>query len=116
LDDPTTADTKQGIFFDDADLSSVKPDKLRQLVRTYPQATAGRDLSYHYDVATGAFTMSYTGDASIDAPTRIFVSPITAPNGYTVVSSHGTVTKDGSYVDVDAPTNDQVTISITPLP
>ena len=40
-DDPTTADTSQGLFADDSDLSTVKTDKLRQLVRTYPQATAG---------------------------------------------------------------------------
>jgi endoglycosylceramidase len=115
-DDPTTADTAQGLFTNDADLTSVKADKLRQLVRTYPQATAGRDLSYHYDPDTGAFTMTYRGDADIAAPTRIFVSPITAPHGYDVVSSAGTVTEHGSYVDVDARTDDVVTISITPRP
>ncbi|MBO9523061.1 MAG: cellulase family glycosylhydrolase [Nocardioidaceae bacterium] len=115
-DDPTTADTAQGLFHDDADLTSVKTDKLRRLVRTYPQATAGRDLRYRYDQATGAFTMTYRGDAAIDAPTRIFVSPVTAPHGYDVVTSAGTVTKNGSYVDVDADTNDVVTISVTPRP
>lgn len=115
-DDPTTADTAQGLFTDDADLSTVKADKLRQLVRTYPQATAGHDLSYHYDTTTGVFTMSYTGDASIAAPTRIFVSPVTAPHGYDVVTSTGTVTKNGSYVDIAAPTNGQVQITVTPLP
>ena len=40
-DDPTTADGAQGMFADDADLSTVKSEKLRTLVRTYPQATAG---------------------------------------------------------------------------
>jgi hypothetical protein len=115
-DDPTTADTAQGLFTNDADLSSVKADKLRQLVRSYPQATAGRDLTYHYDPATGVFTMSYRGEASIAAPTRIFVSPVTAPHGYDVVTSAGTVTKNGSYVDIDAPTNDEVRITITPRP
>ena len=31
-DDPTTADTDQGLFTDDADLTSVKREKLRRLV------------------------------------------------------------------------------------
>ena len=114
--DPTTADTKQGLFHDDADLTTTKDDKLRQLVRSYPQATAGRNLAYSYDVATGRFTMSFTGDASIDAPTRIFVSPITAPNGYTVTASTGTVTKNGSYVDLATDTDGAVQITITPNP
>lgn len=114
-DDPTTADSNQGIFTDDADLTSVKPAKLRQLVRTYPQATAGRDLAYKYDVRTGKFTMSYTADASIDAPTVVFVSPVTAPNGYDVVASAGTVTTDGSYVEI-ADAVGPVKVTITPRP
>jgi endoglycosylceramidase len=114
--DPTTADTKQGLFADDADLGSVKQGKLAQLVRTYPQATAGTDLVYKYNVTTGLFTMSYTADPSIDAPTRIFVSPLTAPHGYTVTTSAGTVTKNGSYVDLDVDTAGPVSVTITPLP
>lgn len=114
--DPTTADTKQGLFHDDADLTSVKADKLRQLVRTYPQATAGTDLRYAYDATTGTFTMSYRSDPTIAAPTRIFVSPLTAPNGYTVSTNAGTVTKNGSYVDLAVDTATDVRITITPNP
>lgn len=112
--DPTTADTKQGLFFDDADLSTTKP-KLAQLVRTYPQATAGTDLKYAYNEVTGRFTMTYQADPSITAPTKIFVSPLTAPNGYTVSTSSGTVTKNGSYVDLAGATG-AVSITITPNP
>lgn len=115
-DDPTTADTDQGLFTNDADLGSVKQDKLRQLVRTYPQATAGRNLAYKYNVRTGAFAMSYTADASIDAPTVIFVSPLTSPNGYDVVASAGTVTKNGSYVEIETDTSGPVQVTITPTP
>ena len=59
-DDPTTADASQGLFTDDADLSTVKTDKLRQLVRTYPQATAGTPTQVSYDATTGRFSMTYT--------------------------------------------------------
>lgn len=114
--DPTTADTDQGLFTNDADLNSVKPGKIRQLVRTYPQATAGTNLTYKYVAATGKFTMSYVADSSIDAPTVIFVSPITAPNGYDVVASTGTVTKNGSYVELDVDTSGPVQVTITPTP
>jgi hypothetical protein len=113
--DPTTADTDQGMFTDDANLATAKP-KLAQLVRSYPQATAGRDLVYKYDPQTGLFTMSFTSDPSIDAPTRIFVSPLTAPHGYTVTTSAGTVTKNGSYVDLDTDAAGTVNVTITPLP
>jgi hypothetical protein len=113
--DPTTADTAQGVFVNDADISNPKP-KLGQLVRTYPQATAGRNLAYSYDTTSGLFTMSFTSDPSITAPTRIFVSPLTAPHGYTVTTSAGTVTKNGSYVDLNGTGSGTVNVTITPLP
>jgi endoglycosylceramidase len=115
-DDPTTADSAQGLFTNDADLSSVKTDKLRQLVRTYPQATAGTDLAYDYDPATGHFTMSYRADPSIAAPTRIFVSPLTSPHGFDVSTSAGTATVHGSYVDITSATTEEIHVTITPRP
>jgi len=115
-DDPTTADSAQGLFTDDADLSTVKMGKLRQLVRTYPQATAGIPLGYHYDPASGVFTMSYRADPSIDAPTRIFVSPLTSPHGFDVTASAGTVSTHGSYVDIDAAGAGEIQVTITPRP
>ena len=48
-DDPTTADDAQGMFADDADLTTVKTDKLRQLVRTYAQAVAGVPTAMSFD-------------------------------------------------------------------
>ncbi|MFL6059791.1 MAG: hypothetical protein ACJ72E_01075, partial [Marmoricola sp.] len=114
--DPTTTSTSQGLFTNDADLTSVKTDKLRQLVRTYPQATAGTNLAFHYDTTSGSFTMSYTADPAITAPTRIFVSPLTAPHGYTVTTSAGTATQSGSYVDIAVTTPGAVHVTITPNP
>ena len=115
-DDPTTADDAQGLFTDDADLSSVKAGKLRLLVRTYPQATAGTDLAYDYDADTGRFTMSYRADPTIGAPTRIFVSPLTSPHGFDVTTSAGTSTTSGSYVDITSAVAQEIHVTITPRP
>jgi endoglycosylceramidase len=115
-DDPTTADDAQGLFTDDADLTSVKTAKLRQLVRTYPQATAGTIGSYDYDPATGRFTMTFTSDPTIHAPTRIFVSPLTSPHGFDVAASAGDVSVHGSYVDLRADTAQEIQVTITPRP
>ena len=112
-DDPTTADDSQGLFTDDADLSTVKTDKLRQLVRTYPQATAGTPTQVSYDATTGRFSMTYTPKLSIKQPTQIFVSPLTSPKGYDVSVTGGSATRKGSIVLVKA-TSEPVTVKITP--
>jgi len=113
-DDPTTADDSQGLFTDDADLSTVKADKLRQLVRTYPQATAGTPTSIQYDATTGLFSMTYTPKLSVQQPTQIFVSPLTSPHGYDVKVTGGTATKSGSLVLVRASSSKTVTVRVTP--
>jgi len=115
-DDPTTADASQGLFTDDKDLSTVKMDKLRQLVRTYPQATAGTPTRVSYDTATGRFSMVYLPDPGIIAPTQIFVSPLTSPHGYDVQVSGGTARKVGSLVRVRATSRRPVRLSVTPRP
>ncbi|WP_162260990.1 MULTISPECIES: cellulase family glycosylhydrolase [unclassified Nocardioides] len=86
--DPTTADDAQGMFHDDSDLGSVKADKLRVLVRTYAQATAGTPLAMDFDATTGAFSYRYRSNA-VDAPTEIFVSPLHYPHGYDVAVTGG---------------------------
>jgi endoglycosylceramidase len=73
--DPTTESQEsgsQGLFEDDADLSTAKPDKLRVLVRTYPQATAGVPVELSFDDETGEFRYRYTPRAA-GAPTEIYV-------------------------------------------
>lgn len=82
-DDPTTADTAQGMFTDDADLSTVKQRKLRTLVRTYPQATAGIPKELSFDPDTGDFRFLYQ-PRDLAAPSVVFVSPLHYPDGYTV--------------------------------
>ncbi len=70
----------------------MKTAKLRQLVRTYPQATAGTPQAYHYDADTGRFTFSYVPNRSITAPTQVFVSPLTSPHGYDVRATNARYT------------------------
>ncbi|MCX6400922.1 MAG: cellulase family glycosylhydrolase [Propionibacteriales bacterium] len=87
--DPTTADDAQGMFHDDTDFSSVKQEKLRLLVRTYAQATAGEPLSMSFDAKTGDFSYKYRA-SGIEAPTEIFVSPLHYADGYRVEVTNGT--------------------------
>jgi hypothetical protein len=115
-DDPTTADDSQGLFTDDSDLSTVKTDKLRQLVRTYPQATAGTPTKISYDATTGLFSMTYTPNPKITRPTQIFVSPLTSPHGYAVTVTGGSATKSGSIVQVRATSTKPVVVRVTPRP
>jgi len=90
-DDPTTADTKQGLFFDDADVTTTRP-KVRTLVRTYPQATCGTPQALSFDPRTGAFGYRYVAGVCAGQPTEIFVSPLHYPDGYDVQVSGGVVT------------------------
>jgi endoglycosylceramidase len=73
--DPTTesqASGAQSLFADDADLSTVKRDKLRVLVRTYPQATAGVPLALSFDCDSGEFGYRYQARAA-GGQTEIYV-------------------------------------------
>ena len=100
--DPTTADSDQGLFADDTDLSSVKQAKVRVLVRTYA-AGGGRDAAGDaVRPGSGRFWFRYRPDRSVTAPTRIFVSPLHYPHGYRVAVRHGTYRRAGRYVLVTA--------------
>jgi endoglycosylceramidase len=111
--DPTTADDAQGLFADDRDLSTVKQDKVRQLVRTYAQRTAGTPLAMSFDTATGDFRYRYRPDRSITAPTQVFVSPLHYPHGYDVrVAGGRVVDRDGRLLSIRANGRKVVTISV----
>lgn len=87
--DPTTADEAQGMFADDADLTSVKRAKLRRLVRTYARAVAGTPVRMTFDARSGDFVFRYRPDRRIQAPTELFVSPLHYPDGYRVRVRNG---------------------------
>jgi endoglycosylceramidase len=111
--DPTTADDAQGLFRDDRDRSTVKRKKLRALVRTYAQATAGRPLSSTFDPPTGRFRYRYDPAPRIKAPTVVFVSPLHYPNGFRVTVRNGRVVdRDGRLVKVRASGDRTVTVVV----
>ncbi|MFF3225763.1 cellulase family glycosylhydrolase [Nocardia suismassiliense] len=73
-----------------------KPDPFlgdigRDLVRTYPRATAGTPGRLTFDPATGDFAYRYTPQPR-SAPTEIYVSDLHYPNGYEVRADGGTIT------------------------
>jgi endoglycosylceramidase len=114
--DPTTQSQgsgAQGLFADDADLSTAKREKLMILVRTYPMATAGVPEAVSFDATTGAFEYSYTaGDQA--APTEVFVSPLHYDGCYEATVTGGTITSadQARVLTVDADPGSDVTVSV----
>src|SRR5699024_3485651 len=64
-----------------------------QLVRTYPQATAGTPVDMEFDPDTGDYHYTYTPDRG-SGPTEIYGSDLHYPAGYTVNVDGGTVTSE----------------------
>ncbi|WP_246002663.1 endoglycoceramidase I [Nocardia tenerifensis] len=85
----------------------------RDLVRTYPQATAGTPGRLVFDTATGDFTYTYTPRAA-SAPTEIYVSDVHYPRGYEVRVEGGAVTSapGARVVTVAAVGSAAVTVTI----
>lgn len=93
-------------------LDSELPDEVEsQIVRPYPQATAGTPESLSFDPVTGAFAYRFAPDPSVTAPTSIVVPGRQYPDGYDVRVTNGvatsadqsgrlTVEPDGSGADV----------------
>jgi len=84
--DPTTQSQEtgaQGLFSDDSNLNSVKLDKLKELERSYPQATAGIPLELSFDSISGDFHYRYQIRPA-GADTQIYLPQIHYPNGYEV--------------------------------
>lgn len=84
-DDPTTAGPGdvQAIVSDPAKPpagANVFEDKLRALVRPYPQATAGIPKAYAFDRPSRTFTFTYAGRPGL---TEVFVPALHYPEGYT---------------------------------
>lgn len=52
------------------------------LLRTYPQATAGKINSFSFNHDTKVFNMSYVNNAAIEMPTEIYIPQQFYPNGW----------------------------------
>ncbi|MFE3222302.1 cellulase family glycosylhydrolase [Nocardia sp. NPDC059228] len=95
-----------------------KPDPFlgdvgKQLVRTYPQATAGTPGRMIFDPATGDFAYRYTPRPA-SGPTEIYVSDLHYPDGYAVRVDGGHVTSAAGarVVTVEADASTPVTVYV----
>ena len=84
----------------------------RQLVRTYPQATAGTPKHLSFDPGSGAFEYRYRANPNIAAPTLINVSEVHYPNGYDVHVDGGTVSGEGSSTLSVTATGGEVKVTV----
>ncbi|MFI5783022.1 cellulase family glycosylhydrolase [Nocardia sp. NPDC051570] len=85
----------------------------RQLVRTYPRATAGTPLSLTFDAKTGETHYRYRPEKRA-APTEIITSDLHYPHGYTVDVRGGRVTSaSGSRVITIAAAADAQVVEVT---
>eukprot|EP01065_Artemidia_motanka_P047746 TRINITY_DN7550_c0_g1_i1.p2 TRINITY_DN7550_c0_g1~~TRINITY_DN7550_c0_g1_i1.p2 ORF type:complete len:502 (+),score=221.05 TRINITY_DN7550_c0_g1_i1:72-1577(+) len=64
-------------------------DTVFTFVRSYASAVAGVPESMSFDSKTAAFSLRYTPDAAVKAPTEIMLPPLRYPSGYTVTLSEG---------------------------
>ena len=55
---------------------------LWELLRVYPQSTAGKLVSYSFDQVTKDFQMEYVSDAAITQPTEIAIPSLLYSHGY----------------------------------
>lgn len=83
--DPTTESQEsggQGLFTDDTDLSTLKLDKAKILIRSYPQYTAGIPQQLSFDPDSAVMNYRYVPRRS-GARTEVYVpTQIHYPNGY----------------------------------
>lgn len=88
--DPTGQAALEGMFDNDADLSTLRQPKADVLIRPYPQAVAGIPTAIHFDLPTKVFTMAYTATPGA-GDTEIFVPDRHYPNGYIATVRGATV-------------------------
>ncbi|MCS6901527.1 MAG: cellulase family glycosylhydrolase [Myxococcales bacterium] len=91
------------------------------LARVRPAAIAGWPKQYNYDRATGVFLLTFTADPTLQAPTRIAISPVLGPP--IEVRCDGTMVsvplQDGA-LDLDCgrgtSSKHTITVKVKPLP
>lgn len=93
----------------------IRPDRVRLLARVYPLASADAMLSYHYDTATGAFSLQAQGRSG-DPPTIVYVPRVVNGDVTTSGAANQSVSAgaDGSRLVTASPTGGSYSISVTP--
>jgi endoglycosylceramidase len=90
----------------------------RVLSRTYPEAVAGRPISFDYSPDTDVFHLAYAPNHRIQAPTVVFVpTQVHYPRGYCAKVSGGRVTSaaGSDLLDVtNGRTGHLVTVTVEP--
>ena len=110
--------------FDGSDEATWTPRPAMQkvLARVRPSAVSGWPKAYAFDRAKGAFTLTFTSDPTIDAPTLVAIAKVLgAPtavtcDGATVTATpdaHGTLSLDCGRGDGKEHT---IAVSVAPLP
>ncbi|HZP13621.1 MAG TPA: cellulase family glycosylhydrolase [Nevskiaceae bacterium] len=115
--DPTGNPGGEGLFSDDADLTTEKP-KDDLLIRPYAQRIAGTPTAMSFDIATATFTLDYDA-ADISAPTEIFLPTRHYPAGFNVNVTGGTpASQPGSQIlqITNASDAGPVHVVVTPKP
>ena len=90
---------------------------LAAIVRPYARKTAGEPLSMRFDLAAKRFEFTFKPDASVSAPTEVFVPQYQYPNGVEVTVSGGTFEHDAAAQRVlvsATPGSESCTVVITP--
>jgi hypothetical protein len=67
---------------------------LKAVIRPFPVKIAGQPTRQEFDYRSGKFTCEFEGDASITAPTEIYVPNYQYPHGAVVTVSDGSFTLD----------------------
>jgi endoglycosylceramidase len=95
----------------------LRVSRERLLARVYPRASSDPKLSYHYDSATGAFTLSAFGRPG-DAPTVVSI-PSEVKGSLAVSGAEPPVSEmspDGSRVVAVRPSGGPFSITVAPAP
>ena len=79
----TAGQSSEGVYEDDG---TLQINKIKALARTYAKAIQGTPAMTRFNSQNGAFSMTFTFDATITEPTLIFLSQdYFYQNGYTLL-------------------------------
>lgn len=110
-------DSCDSMFHNDGDLATLVQSKADLLSEPYPMAIAGTPSAYGFDPSTDTFSLTYTPDPSIKAPTVVFSAPLHYPSGYRIEvrGAHVTSRPCSPHVTiVDDPGSARVSLKLVP--